>query len=213
MHKLIMMSSTYQQASQSPLHATAFEKDPENKLLWHFNRRRLEAEEIRDAMLSVAGKLNPKAGGRGVIVPVDTTLVDLLYKPSQWAVDPDPNEHNRRSVYLLAKRNLRLPFMETFDAPDQQISCPRRESSTHPPQALELMNGDLSNNMAEHLAKRLETEAPNSRAKQVDLAYRLATGRPPTLKQKQLALEFLKTQPIREFTLAVLNLNQFLYVD
>jgi hypothetical protein len=135
-----------------------------------------------------------------------------LYKPSQWAVTPDPAEHNRRSVYLLAKRNLRLPFMEAFDAPDLQISCARRESSTHAPQALELLNGDLSNRLAESLAGRLDREATTP-AKQADLAYRLVAGRLPTMKEKQLAIQFLKNQPLREFALAVMNLNSFLYVE
>ncbi len=94
-------------------------------------------------MLAASGKLNLSGGGPSVIVPIEKELVDALYKPSQWAVTPDPAEHNRRSVYLIAKRNLRLPFMEVFDAPDMLVSCPRRESSTHAPQALELLNGTM----------------------------------------------------------------------
>ena len=164
-------------------------------------------------MLSVAGVLNPKQGGPSVIVPVDQDLVNLLYKPSQWAVTPDPAEHNRRTVYLFAKRNLRLPFMEVFDAPDSNVSCPRRESSTHPPQALELLNGDLSNRLAEAFAQRLQREGGASTTKRIELAYRLAVGRRPTIKERQLATRFLATQPLREFALAVLNLNNFLYVD
>ena len=156
-HRLILNSNAYRQAS-STVNAAAMEKDPENKLLWKFNRRRLEAEEIRDAMLAISGTLNEKQGGPSVIVPIDPTLVGALYKPSQWAVTKDPAEHSRRSVYLIAKRNLRLPFMEVFDAPDTLVSCPRRESSTHAPQALELLNGDMANRNAELLAKRLETE-------------------------------------------------------
>jgi hypothetical protein len=189
------------------------EKDPENKLVWKFNRRRLEAEEIRDAMLAVSGTLNDKQGGPSVIVPIDQTLVGALYKPSQWAVTKDPAEHSRRSVYLIAKRNLRLPFMEVFDAPDTLVSCPRRESSTHAPQALELLNGDLANREAELLAKRLESEAGTDPRKQVDLAYRLVAGRAPSLKEMQESVAFLKTQSRREFALAVLNLNAFLYVN
>src|SRR5690606_25280842 len=129
------------------LESTARTKDAENKLLWKFNRRRLEAEEIRDASLAVAGRLNEKAGGPSIIVPIDPELTNFLYKPSQWAVTADVLEHNRRSVYLFQKRNLRLPFMEVFDSPDLQISCPRREQSTHAPQALELLNGDFANAM------------------------------------------------------------------
>jgi hypothetical protein len=213
LHREILLSSTYQQSSRSPVAKAAAEKDPDNKLLWKFSRRRIAAEEIRDSMLFVAGVLNTKQGGPSIIVPVDPELVNLLYKPSQWAVTPDPGEHNRRSVYLIHKRNLRLPFMEVFDAPDLQLSCARRESSTHAPQALELLNGDLSNRLADALAKRLQTEAGASKLKQVNLAYKLATGRPPGVKERQLALAFLKDQPLREFALAVLNLNKFLYID
>ena len=210
-HREILLSSAYRQAYHSPLEKIATEKDPENKLLWRYSRRRLEAEQLRDAMLSVAGVLNPKQGGPSVIVPVDQELVNLLYKPSQWAVNPDPTEHDRRSIYLIAKRNLRLPFMEVFDAPDLQISCPRRESSTHAPQALELLNGPLASRLAETFARRLEAEpAP---ARRIDLAYRLTTGKPPSIKERQLALAFIKQQPLREFALAMFNLNKFLYVE
>jgi hypothetical protein len=212
-HKMILMSKAYQQSSDSPQEKLAAGKDPENALLWHFPRRRLDAEQLRDAMLAVSGRLNAKQGGPSVIVPVDQELVNLLYKPSQWAVHKDPKEHDRRSVYLLHKRNLRLPMMEVFDAPDMQISCARRESSTHAPQALELLNGDFANSMAKSLAARLDREAGGDAAKQVDLAYRLATGRLPNLKEKQAALKFLQSQPLSEFALAVLNLNAFLYVN
>jgi hypothetical protein len=211
-HRLILLSSTYRQASNID-NAVAREKDPDNRLLWRFNRQRLEAEEIRDAMLAVSGQLNDKAGGPSVIVPIDPDLVQALYKPSQWAVTKDPAEHNRRSVYLFAKRNLHLPMMDVFDAPDAQVSCPRRESSTHAPQALELLNGGFANRQAEALAARLTSEAGKDPARQAELAYKLAAGRPPSAKEKQLAVQFLKTQPLREFAIAVFNLNAFLYVN
>ncbi len=213
LHREILLTNTYRQSSRSPIETAAMAKDANNDLLWKYSRRRLDAEEIRDAALSVAGRLNDKQGGPSIIVPVDSELVNLLYKPSQWAVTPDPEEHNRRSVYLIAKRNLRLPFMEAFDAPDMNISCARRESSTHAPQALELMNGDLANRLAVDFAKRLETEAGPSRLKQVNMAYKLAAGRAPTLQERQLAQAFLGDQPLREFALAMLNLNAFLYVE
>ena len=212
-HRMILLSNTYRQASDSPVEKIAMEKDPDNKLLWKYSRRRLEAEEIRDAMLAVTASLNTKTGGPGVIVPIDKDLPQLLYAPAQWAVNADPKEHDRRSIYLLAKRNLRLPFMEVFDSPDLQISCPRRESSTHPPQALELLNGDFSNRMAAQLEARLQREAGPAHAKQISLAYRLATGREPSAVESQLAMKFLASQPLREFSLAVLNLNRFLYVN
>jgi hypothetical protein len=213
LHREILLSNAYRQSYQHPDAKLCREKDPDNAYVWHFERRRLEAEEIRDAALAVAGRLNLEMGGPGVITPADPQLVHLLYKPSQWKVNPDENQHYRRSIYLIAKRNLHLPMMETFDAPDYQISCPRRESSTHAPQALELMNGDFANKMAGFLADRLEKDAGPDPVRLVDLAYRLAAGRPPTDKERQLAVEFLKTGPLREFALAVFNLNAFLYVE
>jgi hypothetical protein len=216
-HRLILNSNTYQQSSAPPsdlaLKELATKKDPENKFLWRFNRQRLEAEQLRDAMLAVSGKLNLKQGGPSVMVPVEQELTKLLYKPSQWQPAKDPAEYSRRSIYLIAKRNLRLPFMEVFDAPDMLVSCTRRESSTHAPQALELMNGAFSNEQAEALAMRLEKEAGPNLRKQIDLGYRLVAGRPAKPQEIQAALAFLKTQPKREFALALLNLNSFLYVS
>jgi hypothetical protein len=147
------------------------------------------------------------------MVPVDPELVQLLYKPSQWAVTPDAGEHDRRSIYLIAKRNLRLPFLEVFDAPALQTSCPRRVASVHAPQALELMNGSLANELAAAFAERLRLETANAdHAEVVTRAFNLALGRDPTSRERDLSLEFLREQPIREFALAVFNLNDFLYV-
>jgi hypothetical protein len=213
LHREILLSNTYRQSSHHPDEKLGREKDPNNDFVWHFARRRLEAEEIRDAMLAVAGKMNLKQGGPSVITPADRDLVHLLYKPSQWRVNPDENEHYRRSVYLIAKRNLRLPMMEVFDAPDYQISCPRRESSTHAPQALELLNGDFSNKLAGFLATRLKAEAGPDVGRQVNLAYQLAAGRAPRPQERDLGVKFLKSGPIAEFALAVFNLNAFLYVE
>ncbi len=212
-HRMILLSSTYRQASNVPASRTAEAKDPENRLLWKFSRRRLEAEEIRDSMLAVSGKLNDKMGGPSVMIPVDKGLVHLLYKPSQWQVAGDNAEHNRRSVYLIAKRNLRLPFMEAFDQSAALTSCARRESSTHPPQALELLNGDTSNRLAKDFAARLEQEVGTIPVQQVERAYLLAAGRAPTEQEKSLALQFLEQQPLSEFALAMFNLNAFLYVN
>ena len=213
MHRLIVLSQSYRQSSRSAHEATGIKKDPENRLLWRFSRRRLQAEEIRDAMLSLSGKLNTRRGGRSIIVPVEEGLVKLLYKPSQWEVAEDRSEHYRRSVYLMAKRNLRVPFMEVFDQPALQTSCYRRESSTHAPQALELLNGELSNELAAAFAERLESEVGSNKTQQVERAYLLAAGRDPTERERKLGVEFLKEQPLREFALAMFNLNSFLYLN
>jgi hypothetical protein len=212
-HRMILLSSTYRQSSRSPLTATAMRIDPQDRLLWHFPRRRLAAEEIRDAMLAVSGQLNLMAGGPSVMVPVDQELIDLLYKPEQWAVTDDEVEHLRRSVYLIAKRNLRLPLLEVFDQPDLQTSCARRESSTHAPQSLELLNGKLSNRLAEEFAERLRNESSAAPKAIVELAFALAAGRPPTAQEREISERFIVEQPLREFALAMFNLNAFLYVE
>jgi hypothetical protein len=217
LHRLIVLSSTYRQSSHAPAAASAAAsaraKDPGNRLLWRFPRRRLSAEELRDAMLAGAGVHNRKAGGESVMVPVEPDLVDLLYDPSQWQVTPDLRERDRRSIYLIAKRNLRLPFGQAFDQPDLQTSCPRRETSTHALQALELLNGKTANRLADAFARRLEAEAGTDRAQQVELAYRLTTGRAPTSAEARIAQAFLAAQPLRELALALFNVNAFLYVD
>jgi hypothetical protein len=136
-----------------------------------------------------------------------------LYKPSQWKVTKNPREYNRRSIYLFAKRNLRLPFLEVFDQPTLQTSCFRREASTHAPQSLELLNGKFSNRMAKSFAEKLKREAGDKSANQITLGFQLIAGRTPTTAERQLSLQFLETQPLEEFCLALFNLNSFLYID
>ncbi|MSU34458.1 MAG: DUF1553 domain-containing protein [Pedosphaera sp.] len=213
LHRMILLSSAYQQSSRSPIPSVARELDPENRWLWQFNRRRLSAEEIRDAMLAVSGRLNLKQGGRSVMGPVDKELLGQLYKPSQWEVARETTEHARRSIYMIAKRNLRVPFMEVFDAPALLTSCPARESSTHAPQALELLNGKLSNSLAEDFAGRLRHDAGHDPQQRVERAYWLVLGRPPTPEERRLSLAFLRDRSPKEFALALFNLNAFLYVQ
>ena len=215
LHRLILLSSTYRQSSDCNPKSeieNPKSKDPEARLLSRFPLRRLDAEEIRDSMLFVAGRLNEKRGGQSIIVPVESDLVKLLYAPAQWAVTKDVAEHDRRSVYLLMKRNLRLPFFETFDQPDAQTSCGKRESSTHALQSLELLNGKLSNSLAESFAQRLRSEAGDDSAKQVERAFLIVTGRAPNNREKERSLEFLRKQSLKEYALAMFNVNAFLYV-
>jgi hypothetical protein len=172
----------------------------------------LSAEELRDAMLSVSGRLNRQAGGPSIIVPIQPELVKLLYSPAQWRVNPDSTQFDRRSIYLFQKRNMRLPFLEVFDAPDTLLSCARREQSTHAPQALELLNGDFSNSMARAFAERIEREAGADRNRQVDRAFALAFGRAPDPAERKAALRYLKDGPLSEFALSLFLVNDFLYL-
>ncbi len=216
-HKLILLSSAYQQSSMSPLEKIAAEKDPENTLLWKFSHRRLEAEELRDSMLAIAGRLNLKIGGPSYMVPIDPDLVLMLKRPQYWVPTRDKSEYDRRTLYGIYKRNLRLPFMDVFDAPDTLLSCARREQSTHAPQALELLNGRLSNELAAAFGERLLKERASA-AGRIEYAWRLATGRAPTTAEKAIAAQYLAGKPddparMKEFALAVFNLNAFLYVN
>ncbi len=213
LHRLIVTSAAYRQASVGRDDKSGQRLDPENRLLWHFPRRRLSAEEVRDTMLAVAGTLLEKSGGPSVMLPVAQDLVDQLYDATQWQVTPDEREHHCRSIYLIAKRNLQLPFFQVFDQPSTQTSCPRREMSTHPLQALELLNGEMANRLAASFAERLERECGANRRAYIDRAFRLTAGRPPTPREAQLAAAFLDRQPATEFALALFNLNAFLYVD
>ncbi len=154
MHKLILMSETYQQSSIASADAKA--KDPENRLLSHMNRLRLEGEIVRDTLLAVSGQLNPKAGGPGVVLP---NLTAAAGGSRPVPVTADPREYERRSIYLFSRRNLRHPFLEAFDLPDSNLSCPKRERSTTAPQALALLNAADATVAAKALAERLMNEA------------------------------------------------------
>ena len=210
-HRLILNSNTFRQSSIAS--RSTIEEDPTNRLLSRYERRRLSAEEIRDGMLRVSGALNDQQFGRSIMVPVAPDLVNLLYKPTQWEVSNDVSQFHRRSVYLIAKRNLRLPFLEVFDQPDLQTSCGMRESSTHAPQALELLNGELANQLAVEFANRLATECGSDPNRQIEHAFLVATGRSPTDAEARISKQFLQHNSLREFALAVFNLNAFLYVE
>lgn len=212
-HRLMLLSSAYRQSSRAAVDQAALRGDPDDRLLWRFPRRRLSAEEIRDAMLAAAGQLNSAIGGPSVMLPVDPELTHQLYKPAQWSVSLNPLDQHRRSIYLIAKRNLRLPFMESFDQPALTTSCSRRESTTHAPQALELLNGSLANDLAAALASRLEKDCGNEKGQMIEEAYQLTMARAPTATEHELAARFLRDQPVKEFALALFNLNGFLYVQ
>src|SRR5215212_6562941 len=107
---------------------------------------------------SASGAWNPKIGGPSVLVPIEPELMKMLKRPQYWIATRDKSEYDRRTLYMIYKRNLRLPFLEVFDAPAILLSCARREQSTHAPQALELLNGKTSNELAAVFAKRLLDE-------------------------------------------------------
>jgi hypothetical protein len=206
-HRLMLMSATYQQSTHASPAALA--KDPDNQLFSRMNRLRLEGEVIRDGLLAVSGQLNSGMGGPGVF---PTVPAEALEGSKGWTVSANPRDHVRRSVYIFARRNLRFPFLEAFDLPDSNLSCPKREQSTTAPQALALLNAADAVQAAAKLAERVQAQV-QSEVERVGLAYRLALGRPPTLAEMRLAREFLDESPFRELCRALFNLNEFVYLD
>jgi hypothetical protein len=212
LQRRILLSQVYRQSSMAEDRAALQAADPDNRYLACFPRRRLSAEEVRDAMLQVSGQLNAQMAGPSIMLPVDEEMVQLLYKPSQWIASRDAADQSRRSIYLFAKRNLRLPLLENLDAPTLLSSCARRESSTHAPQALELMNGWQANQLAKAFGVELQRLNPKDSKAMIEHGFAAAIGRPPTTHEIELSLAFLQHQPLSEFALALFNMNEFLYV-
>jgi hypothetical protein len=207
MHRLILLSATYQQSTMATPEARRV--DPDNRLFSRRNRVRLEGEVIRDSLLAVSGRLNAAMGGPGVFPPVPA---EAAQGSQAWKASPDPRDHVRRSVYVFARRNLRYPFLEAFDLPDSSLSCPKRERSTTATQALTLLNAADVSEAAKALAARATAGAP-TQEERVALAYRLALGRRPTAAELRLAREFLRESPLSELCRALFNLNEFVYPD
>ena len=212
--KLILTSSTYQQASENPKFASNT-ADPENHLLWRFNRQRLEAEAIRDSVLSVSGRLNPERGGPSVFPPLPGDLADFARYGRTGGLMWEPNENDadarRRSVYIFQRRSLPLPIMASFDAVAFSESCDRRNVTTTPLQALSMMNGELLHEESAYLAKRIEKDAGQDRASQVRRLFELALDRPP--KPDEL-MKFSKFDgSLESLCRVVLSSNEFVYVD
>jgi Protein of unknown function (DUF1553)/Protein of unknown function (DUF1549) len=238
-HRLMVTSATYRQSNKPNARLAA--DDPENTLLGRMNRRRLDAEGVRDAMLAVSGELNPKMGGPGVLAPLEKEIKDLIFTEAEvvdlWPVDSDPTEYARRSLYLFRKRNVRYPLFDAFDAPDTQSACPRRATSTHALQALTLLNSDFAAGRATVLADRILSQQLEAGVDdRIRRAYQLVFAREPNALELDRARTFLQTQcekigrekrePKRsppatrsadqaawtDFALALLNSNEFLYV-
>ncbi len=171
MHRLIMTSAAYRQSALTPASEIARAKDPENHFLWRMNARRLEAEQIRDAMLTASGELDPTMGGPGV----------------------DPSKP-RRTVYTKWLRNSRDALLEVFDPPDAYTSTPQRNVTTTPSQALLLINGQYTLQRAQALAGRITHSHPTDDAAAVKAAYRFALGREPSASERNDAVNFLNAQ-------------------
>ena len=212
LHRLIVTSTAYQQAARGD--AAGANADPDNTLLWQFPRRRLDGEALRDAMLAASGQLNFKAGGPSVYPDLPAEMKSAAWKPTA-----DPAERNRRSVYVAVKRNLRYPLFSLFDSPDRIESCSRRFVTTTAPQALTLLNDAIVLGHAKQFAARVVKDAGIDPDAAIDRAFALALSRPPTTEERAATKAFLTghkgqhADAVTDLCHALLNLNEFLYVD
>ena len=243
LHRLMVTSATYRQSSKPTAKLAA--DDPENTLFGRMNRRRLDAEGVRDAMLAVSGELNSRMEGPGVLAPIEKEIEDLIFTEAEavdlWPEDRNPSEHLRRSLYLFRKRNVRYPLFDAFDAPDTQSACPRRATSTHALQALALLNSGFAvckgqspgrpcatrrrllrrrrknQTRLQILCWRASRAMAKSSAHEGFLKAQTELIRKEKRETKAVACECAGIDPAEaaawvDFSLALLNCNEFLYV-
>lgn len=221
MHRLIMSSSTYRMSSTSD--PRCLERDPGNDLMWRFEMRRLGAEELRDSVIAVTGKLNRRLGGRSFFSAIPKAALATSSRPNAVWGRSSEEDMRRRSVYIKVKRSLATPLLSSFDVADTDQSCPVRFITTHPGQSLSMMNGNFLNKQAGIFAKRLQADAPGNPAAQIRLAHKLCFGRVASGDEVRDHLAFMQElqedfgldqgQSLEQLCLLVLNLNEFVYLD
>ena len=211
MHRLLMTSEAYQMVS-SYRSAPNSEADPDNRLQWHYQAQRLEAEALRDSIMTVSGGIDLTVGGEPIFPFIPEEILAASQGKGYWDNQPDGPDVWRRSVYVFRRRSLGFPFFDTFDLPDQNQTAAARNVSTVPTQALTLMNNGFVLSQAALFAERLEREAPGDLDRQVDLAYRMALTRPPTTEEATVAKVLVTEQSLVDLTHVMLNLNEFLYL-
>jgi Protein of unknown function (DUF1553)/Protein of unknown function (DUF1549) len=232
LHRMIVLSKTYQRSSA--VETKAAKVDPGDNMLWRWRTRRLDAEVVRDSILAVSGRLNPRMGGPSFYPTLPDEVLAGQSRPGDgWGKSDEP-EQCRRSLYIFAKRSLAVPELELLDSPDTTSSCERRMVSTTGPQALTFLNGNFVHQQAGYFAARLAALAGPAQKDQVERAFALALGRPPRALETQAALKFLDKQErqiqadsagtqktaeaidarrkaLEAFCLVVLNMNEFVF--
>ncbi len=220
-HKMIMMSNTYQMSSQYSDQGMSL--DPANDLYWRFNMRRLGAEEVRDTILAVNGRLNLKMYGPGFYPKISKEVLQGQSRPGHGWGTSSEEERARRSIYIFVKRSLITPLLSNFDFADTDNSCAVRFVTTQPAQALGMINGDFVNRQAEHFANRILKETALVHPEFVARAIRLAYGRQPQIGEVKQGVELIDSlikkhslkekQALDYFCLTILNRNEFIYLD
>jgi len=206
LHRLILNSATYRQASIPNAKAAAIDGD--NQLLWRFPPRRLEAEILRDAMLAVSGQINLHIGGPSFRPFTVSSFNSDFYTPKDMT-GPD---YNRRTVYRMNVNSGKDPLLDAFDCPDPSVKTPRRGVTTTPLQALALMNNSFVQRQAAQLAERAMKEANDVLPAAIQSAYRLALGRAATPEESTRAAAAAKERGLSHVCWALLNSTEFVYV-
>ena len=218
-HRLLVLSRAYRQASLHPDQEALEREDAGNQLWWHAQRQRLDAEALRDAVLSASGELNrARMGGPGFVPDIaPDALEGLSMKDKAWAASPAA-EQKRRGVYMFVKRGLLAPLMTTFDAPDTTLPCGQRDVTLVPTQALALMNNAFVHEQSRAVADLIRREMPNADASAaIGAAWRRILMRDPTPREAAAARAFLgdggSGACLASLCHVLLNTNEFLYVD
>jgi Protein of unknown function (DUF1553)/Protein of unknown function (DUF1549) len=210
LHKLIVMSAAYRQSSIG--NQRAEKVDANNTLLWRQNRRKLEAEAVRDSVLAVTGKLDLTMGGPGW---QDFVIERPEHSPhyEYGLADPDDKRTWRRSIYRFIVRSQTQPWMTALDCADPSMRVDRRNESISPLQALALLNNGFMITQAMHFAERLQKERPDDLAGQIERAHYLAFGRAPTTAERKRSIAFARSYGLPNLCRALLNLNEFVFAD
>ncbi|MBL7647363.1 MAG: PSD1 domain-containing protein [Candidatus Hydrogenedentes bacterium] len=228
LHRMILLSRTYRQATVHPQQDAYNLTDASNMHWWRAERRRLDAEALRDTMLSVTGELDETRGGPSFKPAIAADALEgLSTKDAAWKASPEGQQH-RRSLYIYSKRSLLPPMMTTFNFTDTTLPCAQRDSTIAPTQALALLNNAFTHERSAALARRVISTAGATPEERIGLAWRYALERDPTLDEARLSLEHLVDQQARfakagldvpdqraleSLCHVLLNGNEFIYVD
>ena len=243
MHRLIMTSSVYQQSSQQtpPAQASGRSADSEQeravsgagagdadgRLLSRFRLRRLEAEVLRDRILASSGALNVRMHGPGIRPRMHPSVIATSTTRKWPTIDREGPRHWRRSVYIFTRRSILLPMLEVFDAPPTTESCERRQTTTVPTQALQLMNDVFTQDQALAMAAAVTRDVGTNAAQQVAAVYWRALARPPSAEEQVDCVRYLGEQrayhaargkqsnshALADLCHVMFNLNEFAYLD
>jgi mono/diheme cytochrome c family protein len=211
LHKLIVTSATYRQESGAGDQESAAQIDSDNRYLWRANRRKLEAEAVRDAVLFVSGKLDSKMGGPSF---KDFVIDKPEHSPhyEYHLHDPEDPKSHRRSIYRFIVRSQQQPFMTTLDCADPSMQVGRRNESLSPLQALAMMNNSLILTMSKHFAAKIEKQEGDWSDK-VRAAYFEAVGRAPSKEDAEVLTQYAKEHGLANLCRVLFNLNEFSFVD